>query len=141
MAEGEKPGAPEPVQPPAIKPIPLNLIGVREEGTGVPITDGQVIVTPDHQPNIVANVVQPIVAILVRVTFLYAKTVLGFLTIAMVPPGDNPVLKAMHAIEFWQLLTTAAGIAIAPAGYELLQSIVTILGRLERKYPLLTGSI
>lgn len=139
MPDGEKPG--EPLAPPPIQPIPVTLIGVREEGSGAPIVDGQVIVTPGDQPNLVANVVQPIIAIAVRVVFLYAKTVLGFLTTAMIPPGDNPVLQAVHAMEFWQLLVTAAGIAIAPAGYELLQSLVTILGRLERKFPLLTGSV
>lgn len=139
MLEGEKPGPA--IVPTAIQPIAVNLIGVREPNTGAPIVDGQVITTPDSQPNLVARVTKPVVAIVVRVAFLYAKTMLGFMTAAMIPPGDNPVLKALHAMEFWQLVVTAAGIAIAPAGYELLQSIVTILGRLERDHPLATGSI
>lgn len=143
MSEGDKSGAPEPVVQPeeVIKPLPVTLIGVREPGTGAPIKDGQIIVTPDHQPNLVARVFSPFLALGIRTLYVYATALLGFLTTAMIPPGDNPVLKAMHAMEFTQLLYTAAGVAIAPAGYELVKSVVTILGRLERSHPLATGSI
>lgn len=139
MPNGEKPG--EPLAPPPIQPLPITLIGVREDDTGAPIVDGQVIVTPANQPNLVANVVPVAVALLIRTAFVYATSFMGFLTMVMVPAGDNPVLKAMHAMEFAQLAYTAAGIAIAPAGYEFGKSVLTILGRLERRFPLLTGSV
>lgn len=132
----EKQGIPQP-----IANLPVNIIGVRTEGTGAPIVDGQVIVTPDHQPNLVVRVITPIVAIAIRAANLFLASVIGFLSATMIPAGDNPVLKALHAMEFYQLVMTAAGLAIAPTVFGALKDLATIGLRLEKKFPLLTGSV
>jgi hypothetical protein len=42
---------------------------------------------------------------------------------------------------FGHLVLTCAGLSVAGAGFGLLKELVTVFGRLEGKYPLLTGSV
>lgn len=125
--------------------LTVPIIGVRTEGTGTPLVDGQVIVTPDHQPNLVMQIVGPVTALLVRNVYLYLKSLLGTLTTTMgtavIPTGGNPVLEAMHALTFVQLLVTAAGLAVAPTAIGILGDLITIFSGLEKKFPLATGSV
>jgi hypothetical protein len=100
-----------------------------------------VIDMPGNHPNIVQTVITPLVAIVVRFAFMFVKSLLGYLTISMVPPGNNPVLLAMHGMDFYHLLLTGIGLSVAPTAYDLLQSLVTILGKLEQKYPVASGSV
>ncbi len=124
----------------ALPPVPITLIGTKKDD--IP-TIGTIMMTAGPgQPNaIVQGIITPFVAIVVRVAFMFAKSLLGFVTLAAIPPGTNPVLLAIHGMDFYHIVVTAAGMAIAPTGIDLIQSLVTILGKLEQKYPLATGSI
>ncbi len=54
---------PEPIK---TETIPTPIVSVSVVGTGEsanPIPQGTVAVTPDHLPNVVVNIVQPMVAI------------------------------------------------------------------------------
>ncbi len=128
--------------PTPVTPVTVTVIGNEDRrATDTPLTSGTVATTPDHLPDVIVNVVQPAVAIGVRFAFMFVKSLLGFMTIAMIPPGTNPVMLAMHGMDFQHLLWSSMGLAIAPTVYDLIQSLVTVLGRLESKYPLATGSI
>jgi len=94
-----------------------------------------------HQPNLLVTVISPIMALVVRFAFQFTTSIVSFLSLKMVPAGSNEVLQAIHAVDFVTLLYTAAGLSLAPAGYDLLKNLVTIFGRLEQKYPLLTGNV
>ena len=135
MTEGEKPGAPPEAVPPApIQPLPVTVIGVRSEGTGAPITNGQVIQTPDHQPNLVVKVVTPIVAIVIRFANAYLTALLGLVTVGL-------TTDAIAAPDFLHLVERCAGLALAGPCVALAKDLITILSGLERKYPLATGSV
>ncbi len=139
-ALGAKLGEPPPPLLVNIPPVLLTLIGSKNDLTPV---EGTVAITPGtHQPNIVVQrIITPFVAITVRFANTFATSVLGFMTLQMVPAGSNQVMLAIHGLDFYHLLLTGAGVALAPAGYDLLRNIVTILGKLEQKYPLMTGTV
>ncbi len=138
---GSKPAPVDPVVPTQIPPVEVTVIGTGTGNGGTPIPSGTVLQTPDHQPNVLYNVISPARAIAVRVAFMFAKSVFGFMTLAMIPPGSNQVLQALHALDTWHIVVMSAGLAIAPTAIDLAQSLVTVLGKLEQKYPLMTGSV
>lgn len=131
MSEGEKPGAPA-VTPP-IEPLPVTLIGVRNDA-GAPITNGQVITTPDHQPNLVVQVVNPIIAILIRFASAYLTALVGLLV-------GGPATGLIGAGDLWHLILKCASLALAGPVVALFKDIVTILTGLERKFPIATGNV
>lgn len=120
--------------PIVIPPIAVTVIGTEDSGIGVPLTTGTIAATPDHQPNIVVHVIPPIVAIVVRFANLYVITLTGLLTAA----GATGVIKAS---DFWHLLLKCGGVALVPPALGMLKDLVTIFGQLEKKFPLLTGSV
>ena len=132
MPDGEKPG--EPLAPPPIQPLPVTMIGVREDGTGVPMTDGQVVVTPASQPNLVIRVITPIVAISVRFVNAYITTLVGLVTVGL-------TTDVLPTADFGQLVLRCASLSLAGPCVSLAKDLITILGGLERKYPLSTGSV
>lgn len=119
-----------------IASLPVTLIGVRTEGTGAPIEDGQVIVTPPGQPNLVARVIGPTVAILVRFANAYLTALVGLLMAAGVSSG-----AAVGAADFYHSLLSCSTLALAGPVVAFLKDLITIFGNLEKKYPLLTGSV
>lgn len=119
--------------PAVMNPVTVSIIG----GTGDGTVMGTVAVTPHDQPNLVLNVVSPLVALVVRFGNVFATTLLGLLTAAISPAGA----KLLGAHDFGTLLFNCASLALAPACVDLLKNLVTIFGNLEHKYPLLTGSI
>jgi hypothetical protein len=116
-----------------IPPVNVAIIGTGDGGT--PLTTGTVAVTPDHQPNIVATIVTPFVAVFVRFLNQFLTTLVGLVGAGMMSP------KLLPATDFYHLVLTCAGLSIAGAGFGFLKDLVTIFGRLEGKYPLLTGSV
>lgn len=126
--EASKPGFMEPVAP-----LPVNVIGVRTEGTGTPIADGQVVKTPDHHPDLVFSVVRPIVAILIRAAGAFLKALMGGLGLAggAAATGWIP----------WATWQAAIAFAVTAALIEAAWSAITVLNDLEKQHPLLTGSI
>ena len=132
MPEGEKPGAA--VETPAIQPLPVTVIGVRTEDSGAPITNGQVITTPDHQPNLVVQVVTPLVAIVIRFINAYLTAIIGLLI-------GGPATGLIRASDLGHLFVDCASLALFGPVVALLKDVVTILTGLERKYPIGTGNV
>ena len=86
---------------------------------------------------IVVKVIPPAVALLVRFANTFLTTWLGLVGAAMTPAGAT-VLKAT---DFAHLAATCASLSVAAAAVDLAKNLVTVFGKLEGKYPLLTGSV
>lgn len=110
-------------------PVPVTIIG-----TGDGLVPGTKAITPHDQPNIVVNVVQPIVALFFRFVNVYIGNVVGLLAVGMTS-------SELPAADFGHLLLKCMGLAIAGSVVLLLKDVVTISQKLEQKYPLLTGSV
>jgi hypothetical protein len=149
-----KPGAPAdavggktgplaaPVLAPVITPVEVTVIGT--QGTALatpsapaPLTTGTIATTPDHQPNIVVNVVSPLVAILVRFLNLYLTTLVGLVSAAMTPAGG----KLLYTSDFAHMVLVCASLALPGAAIGFGKDLITVFSRLEQSYPLLTGSV
>jgi len=132
MSEGQKPGAvPE---PDPIQPLPVTLIGVRSENSGAPIVDGQVIATPDHQPNLVVQVITPLLAVVIRFTNAYLTAIVGLLV-------GGPATGLVTAVDLYHLVLKCASLALFGPVVALLKDVITILTGLERKFPIATGNV
>lgn len=124
--------------------IPITLIGpgTAQEGErrgSNPMEAGQTIlaVTPDHHPNLVVTFITPALAILVRFVNVFLVQFVGLLVAAMTPEGGS----RLYASDFVHTVIVCASLALPGAGLGLAKDLVTIFGRLEGKYPLLTGSV
>lgn len=101
---------------------------------------GTVAITPGPaQPNLVVNVVTPIVAVSVRFVNTFLTTLTGLVIAAMASNAAGA--QVIHATTFWHLVMDCATLSVASAGVGLLKDLVTIFGRLEGKYPLMTGNV
>ncbi len=128
------PDAPvEKTQTTTIQPLPVTVVGVRTDSTGAPIANGQVIVTPDHQPNLVVRVVKPATAVVVRAANVFLNSLLGGLGLV----GGGALTGALP----WATWKVALIFAASAALVNTIQSTATIAGDLEKKHPLLTGSV
>jgi len=117
--------------------VPVAIIGTQATQPGAaPIETGTRGITPDHQPNLIVQVVTPIVALVVRFVNMYLTTFLGLLTLAGVT-GD----KVLPVTDLESAVRIAAWGALVTAAFGLVKNLVTIFGKLEGKFPLLTGSI
>lgn len=115
-----------------VEPVQVAVIGT---GDGGHLPTGTEAVTPgQNQPNIVVNVVRPIFAIFVRFMNVFLPVFLGVLTGAM-------ATDVIPASDFLHLALRCASLSVAGASVSALKDIITIFGKLEQKYPLLTGSI
>jgi hypothetical protein len=110
-------------------PVPVTVIG-----TGDGLVKGTKATTPADQPNLVVNVVQPVVALLVRFLNVYIGSLVGLLAAGMTS-------NAIPAADFWHLFLKCASLAVAGAVVLSLKDIVTVTAKLEQKFPLLTGSV
>lgn len=115
-----------------VPPVTVTVIG--EAAAGAPLTTGTQATTPDHQPNLVVQVINPVIALLVRFANVYIGMVVGLLGTAMTS-------NAIPAPDFYHLVLKCAGLALGGAIVLSLKDIVTIFGRLEQKYPLASGSV
>lgn len=119
-----------------IEPVPVSIIA-QGENANHPLMSGITAVTPDHLPNIVITLVAPLMAVLVRFVNQFLTTLVGLVGAGMTPAGSH----LLQAKDFYHLVLTCASLAVAGAGFGLLKDLVTIFGKLEGKYPLLTGSV
>jgi len=111
--------------------VTVSVIGSNTApGAEAPLPSGTVGKTPAGTPNILVNVVGVTTAIAVRAAHVFIVTFLGAL-------GSSAV-GATPSDWTWK---TAAAIAAGAAFLETGKNLVTILGDLEQKNPLLTGSI
>lgn len=100
-----------------------------------PLQTGTIAVTPaPHQPNLVTIVVSPLVAIVIRFANTYLTVLVGLVAAGMTS-------DVIPYTDFFNLISKCAGLSIAGAGLGLLKDLVTIFGKLEGKFPLLTGSV
>lgn len=118
-------------------PVTISIVGTGKPtgGGDASVPNGTVAVTPGAQPDLRINVVSPLIAVLVRFTHLFLVTGVGLLTAA----GFGVVGQEIADIP--TLFATAAKTAGIVAGMGALKDLITIFGRLEGKYPLVSGSI
>jgi hypothetical protein len=120
----------------SMEPIAVPVISTKEVSGGpTPLATGTVATTPEpNQPNIRLVVITPMVAIFIRFANTYFTTLVGLV-------GAGLISDAIPATDFVHLVGRCAQLSVAGAGFGLLKDIVTVFGRLENKYPLMTGSV
>jgi hypothetical protein len=120
-----------------IAPIPTTVIGVGPTDLKF-LPSGTVATTPGSaQPDIVITVIGPLLAISVRFANLFGTTFVGLLVAAMTPAGS----KLLFTGDFLQMVVTCANLSLPVAALGFFKDLVTIFGRLENRFPLLTGKV
>jgi hypothetical protein len=119
-----------------LEPVTVAVIGTGNvTGGPAPITTGTEAVTPaTHQPNLRIQVVPPLLAIAVRFGNAYLTILVGLVAAGMTS-------DVIPYTDFLDLVLRCAGLSVAGAGLGALKDLVTIFGRLETKFPLLTGNV
>lgn len=116
-----------------VEPVVVSVVGT---GDGTRLPSGTVAETRGvATPNVVVKVITPFVALGVRFLNAYLTTLVGLITAGLVGKDVLP------AADFVALLVICAKLSLAGPVVDLIKNAVTILGRLEGKYPLLTGSV
>lgn len=123
-------------QPTSMEPVTVAVIGGGDvTGGPTPITSGTEAVTPSaNQPNLLIQVVSPIVALLIRFGHIYFASLVGLIAGGM-------ATDAIPYDDFFQLVMKCAGLSVPGAAFDALKNVVTIFGRLESRWPLITGSV
>lgn len=96
-------------------------------------------VTPGAQPNIAVQVIGPIAAIAVRFGHLFFVTGGGILTAAGVDKVSG--VEAIPFTNFEDLLWKAAYIGACTAAVGAVKDAGTLFGKLEQRFPFLTGQV
>lgn len=114
-------------------PVPhtVTMIGGTGDGGAVSKT---VVATPPGHPDLLVTVVSPLMALVIRFVNSYLTILVGLVAAGMTS-------DVIPYADFIDLLTRCAGLSIAGAGLGFLKDVVTIFGRLEGKFPLLTGNV
>ncbi len=122
----------EKTQTEAIPLVPVTIIGT---GDGSVPSTGTVAVTPrPSSPNLIITVVTPLMAISIRFANAYLTALVGLVLAGMTS-------NIIPANDFVSLVGRCATLSLAGPGVSLAKDLITVLGRLERKYPLATGSV
>lgn len=117
------------------RPVENVAVAIIGAGDSSKLATGEIAITPGpHLPNVIISVVSPIAAIIVRFINTYLTTLLGVLTGAM-------ATNVIQATDFIHLVFKCAGLSLVPAGIGLIKDCITIFGKLEQKFPLITGSV
>lgn len=115
-----------------IEPVTVAVIGTGDVSR---LASGTEATTPGpHEPNLVVQIVTPLMAIAIRFLNAYFTMLVGLVTAGM-------ATDIIPASDFGQLVIACAKLSVAGAGLGALKDIVTIFGRLEGKYPLSTGNV
>lgn len=119
----------------ASRPVPDVQVAVIGTGDTKKLVSGTEATTPNaHQPNIVVNVVTPIFALIIRFinVFLpvFSGVLLGALGTGLIPAND-----------FLHLVYKCAGLSLSGTAVAFIKDLITIFGKLEQKYPILTGNV
>ncbi len=109
----------------------ITTVVVGGSGTGDGTITSQNVVTPMGQPNITIKAVPTALALLFATVYQFLTAFLGLLTAAGLGNKFIPFTD-LHA-----LLVGSASAAVTIAGFDLVKSLVVIVGRLKDKYPLL----
>lgn len=107
-------------------------------GSGTGLHPGQEIsaVTPGHAPNIAVQVIGPAMAVLVRFLHLF-----GLTWLALMATGGMTGQEILPWTDVQQLATKCGYAASITAGMGAAKDIVTLLGKLEQRFPFLTGNV
>lgn len=89
------------------------------------------IETPTGKANIAITYITPLLAIIIRSAKAFIITMSGILT------GSVADKTLMPANDFWDLLIKAASFSVAAAVLAALASSVSLLSKLEEKFPTL----
>jgi hypothetical protein len=118
-----------------VEPVQVAVIGT---GDGSRLASGIEAVTPGtHEPNIVVTVITPVLAIVIRFVNGYLTAFVGLMGAAQTDAGS----KLLHTGDFLSMVAVCASLSLAGPSIDLVKNLITIFGRLERRYPLLTGSV
>lgn len=119
-----------------LQPVSVTVIGQGAvTGGSTPMETGLVATTPaPNQPNLLVTVISPIAAVGIRFINTYLTVLTGLVAAGMTS-------DIIPYTDFLGLVTKCAGLSIAGAGVGVLKDLVTIFGRLEHKFPLLTGNV
>jgi hypothetical protein len=114
------------------QPVTISIVGTGTgDGGGVaPTPNGTTATTPGGQPNLLVNVVPPVIAIAVRFVNQWLIAFGGFI-------GADVIAPTLFALDLRQMAVAA----LATAFVGLIKNLITVFGRLEGKYPLFTGTI
>jgi hypothetical protein len=122
-------------------PETITAVVISGAGTGdgsVPIVSGTIAKTASPLTSDVRMLVIPaIVAITVRFGNTFLAALVGLLVAAMTPLGG----KLLYTSDFFTMIVTCSSLALPGAFLGLIKDLVTIFGKLENKYPLLTGNV
>jgi hypothetical protein len=117
-----------------LEPVAVTVIDTGSHGDQT-LPDKVIATTADiGTPNLIVTVVGPVMALFVRFVNVFLTSLVGVITAAS-------ATNLIPATDFFDLLWKSATLCVAGAGIDLLKNLVTIFGRLESKYPLLTGSV
>ena len=116
----------------SLSPVTMTVIGTSDG-----LVQGAIVKTPTAQPNIIINIVTPLVAILVRFVNFYGAALLGLIIAGMTPAGG----KLLYTGDFFQLVTVCASLALPGALLSSAKDVMTITKGLENRWPLLTGGV
>lgn len=119
-----------------VAPVYATMVGTGDGSLPVP-QGGLEVETPAGKPNVIVNVIGPMRAIAIRFVYAYLTSVFGLLTAAMTPAGG----KVLYTGEFVDLVVTCASLGLSGPALAFGKDLITIFGKLEQKYPLLTGSV
>ena len=119
-------------------PLKVTLIAGTGDGGIPPHMHDQTVVTPGSAtPNLVVQVVPVALALAIRFGNAYVTTLIGIVTAMLTPYGQDLVPSG----DFADILSKAALLAISGPVVDLLKNLVTIFGKLEGKFPLMTGNV
>jgi hypothetical protein len=112
--------------------VNVAVVGV---GDSSRLTSGAVAETKGlHEPNIVAQVIPPAMALAIRFVKTFLTTLVGLMA-----AGSSSGLIPAH--DFWDLILKCASLSVGAAVADLLKNVVTVFGKLENKYPLIAGNV
>lgn len=112
-------------------PLQVTVIST---GGGADLKNKTEAVTTGRQPNLITNVIGPVLAIVVRFVHLFLNTLAGGAGLI----GANALGMETVLVPNFRV---AVLIALSVAAVGLLKDLVTIFKGLENKYPLLTGQV
>lgn len=118
-----------------IQPVTVTVVGGTGDGGGAPLKTGTVGTTPGHQPNIVVQVITPLVAVAVRAGNTFCISLSGLMV------SGGIVTKAIPAGDLATLLKVCAGLSVGITVVGIVKDCATVFSGLEKKFPLSSGSV
>lgn len=109
-----------------VEPMQVTIIGTGD-GSRLP-TGTEAKTEGEHQPNVVMNVVTPIMAMLVRGTKAFMVSWLGIMPVA----GMTGIIPFT---TFWDLTIKAAGLSVGVGVMASGNMFLEILTKLDQKFP------